>query len=259
QSAVRSAYPVSSKDDLMNWRRRIPVVVFAAASTMPFVIAQPLLFAQDDAFEDQADELIPLVDDAPVEADQPAGTGQAIRVRQRPNADRDHPPTAAELLHRLDESIAAAATTRAMLDELDADGEQADREKNRPADGNAAALAVRLIPEELHLGKVYGSDKHVRFLAVQLWIVNTGPARIDVPIEAIRLRIGDREIFPNHMPPRQGLPHLPFGRRVVPIEQLKREGVVTIPVGEAATLPVVFFDLPGANDVPAMTLQVHVD
>lgn len=192
--------------------------------------------------------------DKPAEAVKPP-----VPVRQRPhvvpNMQRQPaaPPTVAELLRRLDATLAAAESIEATLR-----GKPADAVA-KPADaGPKADVAVRLVPEDLHIDKVYRETKHVRYVAMQLWLVNATNAPVTVPLESIRLVTRGDELKPNQVPPRQGLPHIPFGGRLLPLQELSKSGPITVPAEGSTSVPIAFFDLPGTTDVPEMTLRVPV-
>ena len=154
--------------------------------------------------------------------------------------------TAESLIQQADEILASAARTQAALGQ-----------KPQPA-GAVADAPLRLVPEELHLGKVYLVGKQVRYLLVKTWLVNQTDEPITVLRESFRLTTRGRELLPGDPPRQPGLVRISAGRRAVEISEVVKTGPLTVKPDQPASVSVVFFDLPGLADVPAMTLHLPV-
>ena len=191
-----------------------------------------------------------VVEVPPAEADRPGSpegqSGEPIPAQADSTSDTK------ELLQRLDDVLQSAASTRSLVDG------QAAGDAKPQGDALPAATMLRLVPEDLHLGKIYRSAQHVRYVALRLWLVNTSDSSVTVETESIRLKTRGGDLSPNQVPEQRGLPHVPFGDQLLPLEKLSSTGPITVPAHGATRVPLAFFELPGTTDIPGMTLRVPV-
>lgn len=169
------------------------------------------------------------------------------RVRPRDGAPEEEtpPPSPAELRERLDATLQAAAKTRTAV---------GDPAAAKPVE----ETPLRLVPDVLHLGKVYLEGKQSRYLATRVWLLNVSTAAVTVPRESFRLTARGQELSPGDIPRQPGLNRIPLGQESIELDELSRMGPVTVPAAGAVPIAVAFFDLPGTTEVPAMTLRLPV-
>lgn len=153
-------------------------------------------------------------------------------------------PTATSLLERLDEVAQAARVTKQSI------GEPAV-----PAPA-ANVAAIRIVPEELHLGRDYAGKS--RYLTLRVHLVNPTNKPVTIQREDFRLSTRGNELEPG-IPQRPGFTRLPSGTRFVELNELAKKGPVEIPAGGSVDLQVGFNDIPGTGDVPEMSLRLPVN
>lgn len=153
-------------------------------------------------------------------------------------------PTVASLLRQFDAVTQASRAARQLL------GDPA------PPAPPANAAAIRIVPEQLHLGRDYAGRS--RYLALRIHLVNTGSTPVTIQREAFRLITRGNELSPG-IPQRAGLTRLPSGTRFVELSELAKKGPVEIPAGGSTEIQVGFNDIPGTSDVPEMMLRLPVE
>lgn len=156
----------------------------------------------------------------------------------------DVTPTSAELLQRSDEVLRSADEVKTIL----GDPQPAVPEDEPP---------LRLVPEDLHLGRAYFVGEQSRYLAMRVWLVNTTSKPITIQREAFRLLSRGNELKPG-IAQRQGLTRLPAGTRFIDLNEISQTGDVNVPAHGATSLSLGFSEIPGTTEVPEMTLRVPV-
>ncbi|MBA3311741.1 MAG: HEAT repeat domain-containing protein [Planctomycetaceae bacterium] len=179
-----------------------------------------------------------------IEAEEAVEPGDEVAPNLVPEiAPADSAPlTAAELLQRSDDVSRSAADVKKLIGDP-------------PPAVSKTDVPLRLVPEDLHLGRDYA--RQVRYLAMRVWLVNGSAKPVTVPRESFRLITRGNELKPG-IPARQGLTRLPAGPRFIELPELSKTGPVTVPPHAAIALQVGFADLPGSTEVPEMTLRLPV-
>lgn len=169
-------------------------------------------------------------------------TAPTARFRPVPD-DAGPPPSVQELKVRLTAALESAAELRTAI------GEPAAKP---PADD----APLRLVPDEVGFAKVFPDGREARYVVMRVWVVNVTGDPVTVLREDFRLVARGQELPPGEPPGR--LRQVPLGRVAVDLEELTKQGPVTVPGGEAVGVTLGFFGVPGMADVPAMALRLPI-
>lgn len=198
-------------------------------------------FGEPDAIEDAAEAMI--------EIEPPPRRQSEPRPRRRAPfpTKATESPTPQALLERLNASAESAARTWQIL------GKPAAQQA--PKDD----APLRFVPHVMQLGKVYiVGGKQVRYLALSVWALNRSEDPIRFERADLRLVSRNTELQLGDAPKQQGLTHVQMGQEAASIADLSRPGTVTVPAGESREVRTIFFNLPGATDIPEMILRLNI-